>query len=77
MRFYQERHGDYLMIDEKTGDYYKSIGQPSVFVEGRATAIKGELGSVQTTRVAWAFLRTCRRVSRKDVPRKWLEILVL
>ena len=76
LRFYQEKEsGDYLVADETTAEYYKSIGRPGE-LEGRATAIAGELGSVQSTGMSWAFLRKCRRVSRKDVPRKWLDMLI-
>lgn len=74
MKYYQERNGDYLIIDETTNDYYKKNFGKDHF-EGRATAITGQVSSVQTTAISRRFLKHCKRVKHEDIPQIWLDIL--
>lgn len=71
-KYYQEPNGDYLAVDPSTAGYYYNLGKREV--EGRATALAGSVSSVCTVGIALAFLETCKRVKRADVPREWLEM---
>jgi hypothetical protein len=71
MKYYQEPSGDYLSVDPDTASYYVKIGRPGD-LEGRATAIEGQIGSVCTTAMDEGFLNTCKEVPREQVPAEWL-----
>jgi len=76
LKYYQERNksGDYVSVDPSTLDYYLKLGK--AHVEGRATAIRGQVSSVCTVGLSLDFLRRkCRRVRKADVPAEWLEVL--
>jgi hypothetical protein len=75
--FFRERNGDFLAIDTSTNRHYLDhFGQDHF--EGRATAIAGLVGSVCTTGISRAFLRTeCRRVARAKVPADWRRAIGL
>ena len=73
--FYREHNGDYLAIATDTNAYYRATFGKDQF-EGRATAIAGQVGSVCTTGVSRAFLKTmCRRVARARVPAEWRKAI--
>ena len=77
LKYYQERNkaGDYLSVDPSTLDYYiTNLGKAEM--EGRATAIQGNVSSVCTTDISLDFLRRkCRRVSKASIPAEWLDVL--
>lgn len=71
--YYREPNGDYLSVDPSTAAYYQRLGKNQL--EGRASAVAGHASSVCTTGVGLAFLETCTRIKRKDVPEEWLKML--
>jgi hypothetical protein len=75
--FYRENNGDFLAVDTATNTYYlRSLGHDTF--EGRATAIKGLVGSVCTTGIARKYLRQrCKRVARAKVPGQWQRAIGL
>jgi len=74
--YYREKNGDYLAIDTDTNRYYMTtLGKDHY--EGRATAIASLISSVCTTGISRTYLRTCKRVPKQKVPRKWLRAIGL
>ena len=75
--YYRERNGDFLAIDTGTNSYYLQVlGHDTL--EGRATAIDGQVGSVCTTGVSRSYLkRNCKRVARARVPAEWWRAIGL
>ncbi len=76
LKYYQERNkaGDYVSADPSTLEYYRKLGKNEM--EGRATAIQGDVTSVCTTGLSLEWLRNkCRRVRKADIPQKWLNRL--
>lgn len=76
LKYYQERNksGDYVSVDPSTLEYYRNIGKDQM--EGRATAIQGDVNSVCTTGLSLEWLRSkCRRVRKADIPQEWLDVL--
>jgi hypothetical protein len=75
--YYVERSGDFLAVDRATNAYYwTNFGKDDV--EGRATAIEGQLGSVCTTGISREFLRlNCRRIAKANVPAEWRRAIGL
>lgn len=77
LKYYQENNkpGDYLSVDPSTLDYYLQT-QGKAYLEGRSTAIRGDMNSVSTGAISLDFLRTkCKRVRKTDIPQEWLETL--
>lgn len=73
--FYQESNGDYLAIETSTNGYYLDNFGKDQF-EGRATAIASLVGSVCTTGISRAYLRSpCKRLPRAKVPTEWLKAI--
>ena len=70
--YYREPNGDYLAVDNSTAAYYQRLGKNQL--EGRASAVAGSVSSVCTTGVGLAFLETCKRVKRAEVPKEWLKM---
>jgi len=76
LKYYQERNkaGDYVSVDPSSLEYYRKFGKDQM--EGRATAIQGDVNSVCTTGIALEWLRSkCRRVRKADIPQEWLDRL--
>jgi hypothetical protein len=77
MLFFQARNGDFLAIDTGTNGYYLDRFGRDRF-EGRARAVAGLVGSVCTTGISGAYLKTeGRRVTRALVPAKWRKAIGL
>ena len=73
--YYREKNGDYVEVYHGTRDYYARIGQWDIR-EARAAAIDNLAESVCTTGVSLKWLRkVCKRVAKRDVPKKWLNWL--
>jgi len=69
--YYREKNGDFLAIDSRTNAHYLKVFGKDHF-EGRATTIAGLVGSVCTTGISRAFLRSeCKRVKKSAVPAEW------
>lgn len=66
LAFYRDGNGDYLVVDKTT----------SPLLEGRATAVAGDRGSVCSTTISPEYLKGCTAVERKDVPKNWFAVLV-
>lgn len=76
IRYYQEKTGDYMAVDEDSIAYYVRIGRPDRR-ECRATAIEGVPSSVCTTSTTVGFLKSCKEVNAADVPERWRRWLGL
>ncbi len=75
--FFRENNGDFLAIDTSTNRHYLEHFGKDHF-QGRATAIEGLVGSVCTTSISRAYLKTnCRRMPRTKVPAEWLKAIGL
>jgi hypothetical protein len=77
VRFFKERNGDYLAVETGTNRYcLDTLGRDEF--EGRAAAIPGLVGSVCTTGISRAYLKThCNRVPKANVPSAWLKAIGL
>jgi len=80
IQYYREPNGDYLAVNTDTADYYRQhLGVEQM--EGRATAIAGEVESVCTTAIGRAFLRgerltpPCSRVAKRNGPKEWRDAI--
>jgi hypothetical protein len=74
LHFYKEPSGDFLAVDMSEYAISRHSVNPEYAIrEGRATALRGVVTSVCTTGISGAFLSTCQQVSRKDVPREWMD----
>ena len=75
--FYREPNGDYLAIETSTADYYGMLREhyPERTYEGRATGIAKLATSICTMAISQSFLRTCRRVAKKDIPPEWIKAI--
>lgn len=65
MKFYKEKNGDYLVIDNR---HYR--------FEGRATCLENNIHSICTTGISKTYLDECQRIKKKDVPQDWLNALL-
>jgi hypothetical protein len=75
--YYRENTGDFLATDTATNTYYWTNFRKD-HLEGRATAIEGQVGSVCTTGISREFLRlNCRRVAKANVPAEWRRAIGL
>ncbi len=70
--FYQEPNGDYLCVEHPA--YKVEDGQHIFSV--RATAIEGLIGSVCTTATGQRFLKMCKRIAKRNVPKDWMTAMV-
>lgn len=71
--FYQEPHGEYLVIETDTHDLYHYTGKSQY--EGRASAIDDLPTSICTTSISTEYLKNCAEVERDDVPEEWLKAI--
>ena len=67
--FFREPNGDYLNI--VSGQFV--IRDSQRVYDSRATAIAGLPTSMCTAGVGETFLKTCKRVAKRNVPREWLR----
>lgn len=75
IRYFREQNGDYLAVETSTNRYYLDTFRKDQF-EGRAAAIAGLVGSVCTTGIARAYLKSnCKRVPKANVPSAWLNAI--
>lgn len=68
-QFFREPSGDYCGIYGETRDDPTAEG--GKVYDGRGTAIKGDIGSVQSTSISTAFLEQCKWVHESLVPKIW------
>lgn len=71
LKFYKEG-SDYLVVDTTQRYLSGSV----VCYTGRGAAIEGTMSSVCSSDPTAGYLKTCKRVSRKDVPKEWLQALI-
>jgi hypothetical protein len=72
VHYFREKNGDYFAVEttRRQGNVY----------DGRAAAIAGAAGSVQTTgihRNYWRNRNLCTPVNKEEVPPEWLEAIGL
>ncbi len=74
--FYKEKNGAYLVISTETNEYYpKDLGEDSF--EGRSCiTYHPDPAYVNTGTIARKYLKQCKRVAKKDVPKVWLKMLI-
>lgn len=70
VHYFREKNGDYFAVEitQRRGKVY----------DGRAAAIAGQPGSVQTTGVRgnyWRNRNLCTPVNREEVPPEWLKAI--
>ena len=73
IQYYREPNGDYLAVQLPA--WKKENGQG--LYEGRSACIGGVASSVCTGSVGGRFLRTCRKVSKRQVPKEWRKAIGL
>ena len=65
IQYYRESNGDYLVVWFYNGRTVTGL------YDARAAAIAGNPYSVCSTSVSGGFLRGCRKVDHRSVPRVW------
>lgn len=69
IRYYKEKDGDYLLVN--FGSKWKSEGR--MFFDARASAIPNDPSSVCTCSVDIDYLKECKKVLKRDVPKEWIS----